>query len=81
MNDGEILQRINDLVTEEHTLDHQAEHGGGLNDEERARLKALEVNLDQCWDLLRQRRARRQAGLNPDDAATRPGETVERYLA
>ncbi len=81
MNDSEILQRINELVTEEHALDHQAEHGGGLNDEERARLKALEVNLDQCWDLLRQRRARRGAGLNPDDAATRPGDTVEHYLA
>ena len=81
MNDAEILQRINDLVTEEHTLDQRAEHSGGLSDDERARLKALEVNLDQCWDLLRQRRARRHAGQNPDDAATRPGETVEHYLA
>ncbi|HLY29502.1 MAG TPA: DUF2630 family protein [Ktedonobacterales bacterium] len=81
MNDPEILQRIDELVKEEHQLDQQAAASGGLNDEQRARLKALEVNLDQCWDLLRQRRARRNAGQNPDEAHTRPGETVEHYLA
>ncbi len=50
-----------------------------LSDEEKARLKALEVHLDQLWDLLRQRRARRDAGLDPDGASERDPNVVERY--
>src|SRR5258706_490002 len=64
MDDKEILHRITELVNEEHELMSLAE-GEGLDDEQRTRVKELEVHLDQCWDLLRQRRARRQAGLNP----------------
>ena len=78
MNDTEILKNITELVNEEHQLMNQAE-GIGLNDEEEARMKALEVSLDQCWDLLRQRRARRNAGLNPDEAQIRDPNIVEHY--
>lgn len=79
MNDNEILRRIEDLVNEEHTLTQKAEDGT-LPADEHERMKQLEVNLDQCWDLLRQRRARRNAGLNPDDATVRDPNTVEHYL-
>ncbi len=78
MDDTEILKNITELVNEEHQLMNQAE-GIGLNDEEEARMKALEVSLDQCWDLLRQRRARRNAGLNPDEAQVRDPNIVEHY--
>ena len=78
MNDTEILKHITELVNEEHQLMNQAE-SGGLDDSQHARMKSLEVNLDQCWDLLRQRRARRHAGLNPDDAQVRDPEIVEHY--
>ena len=50
-----------------------------LNDEERERLDAVKVSLDQCWDLLRERRARRESGLDPDDAEVRSESTVEGY--
>jgi hypothetical protein len=78
MDDTNILKHITELVNEEHQLMNQAE-GIGLNDEEEARMKALEVSLDQCWDLLRQRRARRNAGLNPDEAQVRDPNIVEHY--
>jgi hypothetical protein len=78
MNDTEILKQITELVNEEHQLMNQAE-SGGLDDSEHARMKALEVSLDQCWDLLRQRRARRHAGLNPDQAQVRDPGIVEHY--
>jgi hypothetical protein len=78
MNDGEIAKRINELVEEEHHLE-QSHAGDGLSDEELARLRSVEVALDQCWDLLRQRRARRHAGQDPDHVAVRPPEVVERY--
>ena len=78
MNDTEILKHITDLVNEEHELMNKSE-GVGLNDEQEARMKALEVSLDQCWDLLRQRRARRNAGLNPDEALVRDPNIVEHY--
>jgi hypothetical protein len=51
----------------------------GLNDEEEAELRGLEVALDQCWDSLQQRRSRREFGQNPDDAKLRDASTVERY--
>jgi hypothetical protein len=78
MNDTEILRHIEELVNEEHALMQQAE-GTGLDDAEHARMKLIEVSLDQCWDLLRQRRGRRHGGLNPDDAQVRDESIVEHY--
>ncbi len=80
MNDTEILKHITELVDEEHELENMAAQEGGLTEEERVRVRALEVSLDQCWDLLRQRRARRSAGLNPDEAKVRDPKIVEHYL-
>jgi len=79
MDDPQILQRIGQLVDEEHALYQRAEQDHGLNDEEEAHLRGLEVALDQCWDLLQQRRARREFGSNPDRAKVRDATTVERY--
>ncbi|HEY6286558.1 MAG TPA: DUF2630 family protein [Ktedonobacteraceae bacterium] len=78
MDDTEILKQITGLVNEEHELMNKAE-GIGLDDDQEARMKALEVSLDQCWDLLRQRRARRHAGLNPDEAEVRDPKIVEHF--
>lgn len=80
MEDREIMAAIQELVKEEHELLKAGEHGG-LDAEQEARVKALEVSLDQCWDLLRQRRARRSAGQDPDEAKTRDAATVEHYTA
>jgi hypothetical protein len=78
MDDQQILQRIHALVDEEERLhDHSVDTP--LDEPQRARLRELEEGLDQCWDLLRQRRARRGAGLDPDDAQVRDVDTVERY--
>jgi hypothetical protein len=79
LNDPEILQRIGQMVDEEHALYRRGEENHGLNEDERAHLRGLEVALDQCWDLLQQRRARREFGLNPDEAKVRDASTVERY--
>ena len=76
MDDRQLMNRIGALVEEEHTLERQAT-GDGLDESQEARLRELEVQLDQCWDLLRQRRARRNAGQDPDSAGVRPGGTVE----
>jgi hypothetical protein len=78
MNENELHQTIEKLVNEEHALLEQV-GDGGLNEEQRARLHELEVRLDQYWDLLRQRRARREFGLNPDEAHLRDPNTVEHY--
>ncbi|MGH2497120.1 MAG: DUF2630 family protein [Ktedonobacteraceae bacterium] len=78
MTDTELFQHIEKLVQEEHELTQHAE-GVGLDDEQRARMKQLEVSLDQCWDLLRQRRARRHAGLSPEEAKVRDESIVEHY--
>ena len=78
MNDESALAAINRLATEEHAL-RAREADGSASDADRARIGELEVELDQCWDLLRQRRARRSAGLDPDDAHVRDAQTVERY--
>ena len=75
MTDSEVLAHITQLVSEEHALENQPSH----TDDDHARLKHLQVALDQCWDLLRQRRARREFGGNPDDAETRPTDVVEKY--
>ncbi|MFE3069136.1 DUF2630 family protein [Streptomyces sp. NPDC059247] len=76
MDNEEILDDIGSLVEEERALRARS---GGLLPEERARLTELEVRLDQCWDLLRQRRAKSEFGENPDTAAVRPATEVESY--
>jgi Protein of unknown function (DUF2630) len=78
MDDLDVLAKINTLVDEEHQLLARRE-GAGASAEDHARLDRLEVELDQCWDLLRQRRARREFGLDPEDATARPEGTVEGY--
>jgi hypothetical protein len=78
MNDAEIVEQIDKLVEQEHQLER--DHGEReLSEEERARLGRIEVQLDQCWDLLRQRRARRHAGKDPAEAEVRSGDVVEHY--
>ncbi|MCK2219955.1 DUF2630 family protein [Actinomadura sp. ATCC 31491] len=79
MRDDEILTRISSLVDEEHRLREKLTAGEVTTDEEHNRVKELETALDQCWDLLRQRRARRGAGEDPDGAAVRPAGQVENY--
>jgi hypothetical protein len=74
-----MFDRINELAAEEEQLWEQAGDGEGLEATQRQRLETIRVELDQCYDLLRQRQARRSAGLNPDDAEVRPRETIERY--
>lgn len=78
MQDPEIHGSIDRMVAEEHEL-WQREAAGQATDSDRRRLEALRVSLDQCWDLLRQRRARRDAGQSPESAELRPPEVVERY--
>jgi hypothetical protein len=80
MDEQQILDRVSALVREEHQLRERFSAGEVGADEEHARLRQLEESLDQCWDLLRQRRARRSAGENPDDAEARPVSQVEGYL-
>jgi Protein of unknown function (DUF2630) len=79
MDDQDVIGQINQLADEEHAL-FQKESRGEASDEDRERLKDLGVSLDQCWDLLHQRRARRAAGMDPDDANVRDERTVEGYL-
>jgi hypothetical protein len=79
MEDAQIHGTIEELVAEEHEL-WEREAAGGASDQDRRRLEDLQVSLDRCWDLLRQRRARREAGLDPEGAKARPEEVVERYL-
>ena len=79
MADDAVLKQINRLAEEEHAL-FEKESGGEVTAAERTRLSELAVTLDQCWDLLRQRRARRAAGMDPDDARVRDKKTVERYI-
>ncbi|GAA1685429.1 DUF2630 family protein [Fodinicola feengrottensis] len=77
-NEGQIIGRIDELIAEEHELRRSAV-GQGLKPEHQARLKELEEHLDQCWDLLRQRRARAEFHQNPNDAQARPIPEVESY--
>ena len=78
MDDAQIHGTIEQLVTEEHEL-WQRESAGDASDADRMRLGELKVSLDQCWDLLRQRRALREAGGDPDAAGARAPEVVEQY--
>ena len=80
MDDKTVLSRIHDLVDEEHALRQQVSAGELSSDEERARLDQLEEALDQCWDLLRRRRAARDMGTNPDDVDAPGKSQVENYL-
>jgi hypothetical protein len=81
MSDDSIAARIERLVAEEHDLRRREEHDGDAAlDADRGRLQTVEVELDRCWDLLRRRRALREAGGDPDDADVRDARTVERYL-
>jgi hypothetical protein len=78
MDDPQIHGTIEQLVTEEHEL-WERESAGNASEADRRRLEELKVSLDQCWDLLRQRRALREAGHDPGAADVRQGEVVERY--
>jgi hypothetical protein len=72
MDDAALIQRINELVVEEETLQETPHH-------DPARVRELEVMLDQCFDLLRQRRAKREFGLDPEGTSPRDAKTVEGY--
>jgi len=76
MDDTNILGRIDEMIAAEHKLRATSDHGP----EERRQLRELEENLDQCWDLLRQRRAQREFGADPEAARARPVQEVEGYL-
>ena len=80
MDDNNVLGRINGLVDEEHKLRQQLASGQISPDEEHARLKELEEALDQCWDLLRRRRAARETGRDPDGVQAHSTAEVEGYL-
>jgi hypothetical protein len=79
MEDAKVMSRIDELAREEHEL-FEKESAGKASDAERERLKRLQVTLDQCWDLLRQRRARRAAGQDPAEAKVRDEKIVENYI-
>ena len=83
MSDASIAARIEGLVAEEHELRSREQADSSETEQleaDQARLRAVEIELDRCWDLLRQRRALREAGLDPDVAEARDAGTVERYL-
>ena len=79
MDDKEIMAHIGELIETEHKLRQQLAAGGLSSAAEREQLRSTEDALDQCWDLLRQRRARREFGENPDEAMVRPVGEVEGY--
>ena len=79
MDDSQVLHWINQLADEEESLWSRGSEHGGLSSDEEARLHTLQVQLDQAYDLLAQRRARRSAGLDPEGARLRPAEIVENY--
>jgi hypothetical protein len=80
MADEQITDRIEALVKEEHELLDRGGEQQGLDEAGHARLQEIKVELDRTWDLLRQRRARRRAGQDPDGASPRDPDTVEHYL-
>lgn len=79
--DSDTLARIHRLVDEEHRLRERLQQRDIDPGEEQQRLRAVEAELDQCWDLLRQRRALRETGGDPAQATIRPAEEVKRYLS
>jgi hypothetical protein len=80
MDDKQILTQIDELIQTEHELRRKLTAGELSTDEEHARLRTTEEALDQCWDLLRQRRAHKEFGEDPNEAAARPVSEVEGYL-
>jgi hypothetical protein len=78
-DDKDVLGRIDELIAEEHELRAKAITAPGLSETDRDRLRELEVRLDQCWDLLRQRRAKTEFGQDPNEAKPRPANEVEQY--
>ena len=80
MDDKSVLAHISELVNEEHQLRTSLQTGKISESEEHARLRAIEEQLDQLWDLLRRRRAAKEAGIAPDDVENRPIDEVEHYL-
>ncbi|HZR48405.1 MAG TPA: DUF2630 family protein [Streptosporangiaceae bacterium] len=79
MDDKQIMATIGELIETEHKLRQQLANGELSSAEEHEQLRSAEQALDQCWDLLRQRRARREFGENPEDASVRPVSEVENY--
>jgi Protein of unknown function (DUF2630) len=80
MNDRDVVEHISELVAEEHDLRSHAHGGAPLSAEDSERIQQLEVQLDQCWDLLRRRQAREEFGQDPsDEGSVRPASVVERY--
>jgi hypothetical protein len=79
MDEKEIMARISGLIDTEHELRTQLQRGELTSEQERERLRSAEEALDQCWDLLRQRRAKREFGESPDGATVRPTSEVEGY--
>jgi hypothetical protein len=79
MDDQELVERINGLSSEEEQLWSRASQEGGLGGAEQARLEEIRLELEQAYDLLNQRRARRNAGLDPEEAEERPIEILENY--
>ena len=79
MDDSEVQDHIEALVTEERQLYAAAGREGGHTIDERARLEQIRVSLDRYWDLLRQRRAQEEFGLDPDGVRMRSADTVERF--
>ncbi|MGA2756861.1 MAG: DUF2630 family protein [Solirubrobacteraceae bacterium] len=79
MDDSVVQDHIEELVAEERRLYEAAGREGGHTIDERARLDEVRVSLDRYWDLLRQRRAQEEFGLNPDDVSMRSADTVERF--
>jgi hypothetical protein len=80
LDEKQIHAHIDELIATEHELRAKLAAGELSTDEEHAQLRAAEEALDQCWDLLRQRRARQESGENPDEATARPASEVEGYL-
>jgi len=79
MRDVEVQNHIEALVAEEHELYNASQREGGHTPEERRRLDEIRVELDRYWDLLRQRRAQEEFGLDPDSVHLRPADQVEHF--
>ena len=79
MDDNDVQDHIEALVAQEHQLYAAGSRPGGHTDQEKAQLEEIKVALDRYWDLLRQRRAQEEFGLDPDSASLRPEQTVEHY--
>jgi hypothetical protein len=79
VDDHELVNHISQLIDQEHKLRSHVQAGAGVTDEERERMERIEVQLDQCWDLLRRRQAREEFGQDPDSETERDASTVEGY--